>query len=92
MISLDDIEDMTDLTRHEIAAIAAHEHIGDGNAAILGDYMMHVHHGPAHVQAMICDDIREALHADDLARARTLFEVLRKFMAAHPEAARGADG
>jgi len=90
MISLDDIEDMTDLTREEIAAIAEHEHLGDGNAALLGDYMMHIHHGTAQVQAMICDDIREALHRDDLPHARELFATLRRFMAEHPEAARGS--
>ena len=90
MISLDDIEDMTSLTREEIAAIADHEHVPEVVAALLGEYRMHLHHGPAAVQGMICDDIREALHADDLPRARELFAVLRKFMAAHPEAARGA--
>jgi hypothetical protein len=90
MISLDDIEDMTDLTRAEIEAIAEHEHVGEGVAALLGDYLMHAHHGPARVQEMICEDIREALHKDDLPHARTLFETLRRFVAGHPEAERGA--
>lgn len=89
MISLDDIEDMTCLSRDEIAAIAEHEHIGEGNAALLGDYMMQLHHGPQKVQQMICDDIRTALHRDDLAHARALFATLRHFMAEHPDAARG---
>lgn len=90
MISLDDIEDMTCLSREEIAAIAEHEHLPDLDAALLGEYLMKVHHGPAQVQAMICDDIRDALHHDDLNHARELFAVLRGFMAEHPEAARGA--
>ena len=90
MITLDDIEDMTILTREEIAAIAEHEHLPEISAATLGDYTMHLHHGPAAVQRMICEDIREALHADDLPHARTLFTVLKHFMAAHPEAARGS--
>ena len=90
MISLDDIEDMTDLSRAEIEAIAEHEHLGEGDAALFGDYVMHIHHGPTRVQQMICEDIREALHADDLAHARDLFGVLRRFMAEHPEAARGS--
>ena len=89
MITLDDIEDLTDLTRAEIAALAEHEHVGLMRASLLGDYLMHQHHGPQKVQAMICDDIRAALHADDVAHARELFATLRHFMAEHPEAARG---
>lgn len=91
MITLDDIEDMTDLSRDEIAAIAEHEHLPELDAAMLGDYLMHSHHGPVKVQAMICDDIRAALHRDELDHARKLFAVLRNFMADHPEAARGAE-
>lgn len=91
MISLDDIEDITDLTRDEIAAIAEHEHVGLVKASILGDYLMHQHHGPQHIQQMICEDIREALHKDDLGHARDLFAVLRHFIEEHPDAARGVD-
>ncbi len=39
---------------------------------------------------MICDDIRAALHRDDVDHARRLFAALRHFIADHPEAARGA--
>jgi len=91
MITLDDIEDMTSLTRGEIAAIAEHEGLPDLNASALAERMMGLHHGPARVQQMICEDIREALHRDDLAHARELFVVLRHFMADHPEAARGSE-
>jgi S-ribosylhomocysteine lyase LuxS involved in autoinducer biosynthesis len=91
MITLDDIEDMTDLSREEIAAVAEHEHLPEFNAAVLGDYTMHLHHGAARVQQMICDDIREALHRDDLGHARELYAVLHHFIAEHPEAARGAE-
>jgi len=89
MITLDDIEDLTDLTRDEIAALAEHEHVGLMKASLMGDYLMHQHHGPQKVQEMICDDIREALHADNLPHARELFATLRQFMTDHPEAARG---
>jgi len=89
MISIDDIEDMTCLTRDEISAIAVHEHIGEMDAALLGEYLMHVHHGAHRVNQMICDDIRAALHGDEVARARQLFAVLRAFIADHPEAIRG---
>ena len=76
MIAVEDIEDLTDLTRDEIAAIAEHEYTGLVNAAMLGDYLMHKHHGPQRIQQMICDDIRVALHKDDVGHARELFHVL----------------
>ncbi|MBK5927592.1 hypothetical protein [Rhodobaculum claviforme] len=88
MISLDDIEDMTCLTRAEIAAIAEHEHLPEVNASALGEYLMHIHKGPQRVQQMICEDVRDALHRDDLDHARALFATLRAFVAAHPEALR----
>ena len=88
MINLDDIEDMTCLTRAEIAAIAEHEHMPEVGAAALGDYLMHMHKGPQRVQKMICEDIRGALHRDDVAHARSLFATLRASVAQHPEALR----
>ena len=91
MISPDDIADMTCLTRDEIEALAEHEHLTETTAALIGDYMMHQHKGAQAVQQMICDDIRTALHADDLAQARTLFATLRHFMSDHPDVARGAE-
>ena len=92
MITLDDIEDMTCLTRAEIDALAEHDHVSTYDASIYGDYLMHIHHGPQKVQQMICEDIRTALHADDVAHAKVLFATLRGFMAEHPDAARGAEG
>jgi hypothetical protein len=89
MITLEDIEDMSALTRDEIAALAEHTHLAEFNATLMGEYLMHVHHGPQKVHEMICDDIRKALHDDDLPHARDLFAVLRGFLADHPEAARG---
>lgn len=89
MINENDIIDMTCLTRSEIAAIALHEHIGEVQAAEMGEYLMHAHHGPQRVQKMICDDIREALHAHDLLRARALYKTLHAYLAGHPEALRG---
>ena len=91
MISLQDIEDITDLTREEIAAIAEHEHVGMVKAAIMGNDLMHKRHGPQHVQQIICEDIRKALHKGDLPHARALFATLRQFLADHPEAVRGAE-
>lgn len=91
MITLDDIEDMTCLTREQIAAVAEHEGLPEVNASALAEWTMHLHHGPQKVQEMICDDICACLHRDDLDHARELFVVLRHFMAEHPEAARGAE-
>ena len=90
MITLDDIEDMTSLTREEIDAIAEHEHLPLFSAATMGDYLMHHRKGPQAVQRMICEDIRDALHRGDLDHARTLFVTLRHYMSEHPEAERGA--
>jgi len=90
MINENDIIDMGCLTRAEVAAIAEHEHITPVVAAELGEYLMHVHKGPQRVQRMICDDIREALHADDVPRARALYATLKGFLAEHPEALRGS--
>jgi hypothetical protein len=89
MISLEDILDMCPLSREEIAAIGEHEHVEGIAAATLADYLMHLPKGPQEVNRMICDDIREALHRDDVAHAKELFAALKHFIATHPEAARG---
>jgi threonine aldolase len=91
MITLQDIDDMTCLTREEIAAVAEHEHVPELDAALMGDYIMRLHKGPQKVQKMICDDIREALQRDDLVHARDLYTVLHHFLDTYPEAARGAE-
>lgn len=88
---MNDIMDMTDLTHEEIAAIAEHEGLPDLNAAALGEYMLQFHKGPQTVNRMISEDIRAALRRDDVEHARELFVVLQRFLATHPEAARGAD-
>jgi hypothetical protein len=90
MVSLEDMEDMCSLTRDEIAQVAAHEHVTDAVAVAEIERLMHEHGGPQAVQAMLCEDIRTALHADEVAEAKRLFALLRRFLAAHPEAVRGA--
>ncbi|NOD45715.1 MULTISPECIES: hypothetical protein [unclassified Ruegeria] len=90
MISAEDIEDMSALTRAEIDALAEHEHFTTYDAALMGNYLMQIHHGPQKVHEMICDDIRAAMHADDIQHARALFTVLRGFLTENPQAARGA--
>ena len=90
MITLEDIEDMSALTRAEIDAVAEHENITTYDATLMGEYLIHVHHGPQKVHQMICDDIRDALHADNVQHARELFAVLQGFIADHPDAARAS--
>ncbi|MCV6596472.1 MAG: hypothetical protein OIF40_05230 [Mangrovicoccus sp.] len=89
MITKDDIVGMTDLTAAEVNAIAEHEHIPQVSAACLANYLLHSHKGPQRVQEMICDDIRAALHDDNLTHARQLYSTLHRFMSDHPEAAQG---
>jgi hypothetical protein len=91
MISAEDIIGMTDLTREEIEAISEHEHVTEVNAAVLGDYLLHQHKGPQAILRMISEDIRDALHRDDVAHARELYATLQHFVASHPEAERGAE-
>lgn len=90
MITLEDILDMTCLPREEIEAVAEHEHIGALDAALLAEWEAHQPKGLQHLQQMICEDIRAALHRGDLAHARALYGVLRHFVAEHPDSARGA--
>ena len=90
MITLDDIEDMCSLSRAEIAQVAEHEHITEEAAVAEVEHLMHEHGGPQAVQRMLCEDIRAALHADDVTEAKRLFAVLRGFVSAHPEAIRGS--
>lgn len=89
MINEHDIMDMCCLTRAQIAAIAEHDNIDPVSAAELGEYLMHIHHGPQKVQRMICEDIAQALHDDDLSKARGLYGALKQFLSDHPEALRG---
>lgn len=80
---------MAQLTRDEIAAIAEHQHLGEVDAARLSEWLMARRGGPHQVEQMMCDDIRAALHAHHLPRARNLYATLRAFLADHPDAVRG---
>ncbi|MFZ7093906.1 hypothetical protein [Primorskyibacter sp. 2E233] len=91
MITMEDVEGMTSLSHEEIAAVAEHENLPDLDAACYADYLMHQHHGAAHVQQLICEDIRAALHRDDVPRAKELYAVLHHFLSEHPDAARGSE-
>lgn len=90
MIARDRIEEAGRLSRDEIVALAEHEQIGEIEAAMLAEYLMHLPKGAQKVQQMICDDMRVAMHRDDVAHAKKLFRTLQTFMKSHPEAARGS--
>ncbi|MEV8465182.1 hypothetical protein AB0T83_00120 [Fluviibacterium sp. DFM31] len=87
MISLDDIEDMTCLTRDEIDALAEHDHTDILTAALEGEYAMHHHGGPQGVKQKITEDVQAALKAGDTDHARALMATLRHFLYHHPDAA-----
>src|SRR6056297_1973878 len=89
MITLDDMEDMSSLTREEIAQVADHEHITEGAAVAEVERLMHEHGGPHRLETMLSEDIRAALHAGHVTEAKRLFALLRHFLEAHPEAVRG---
>lgn len=91
MITPEEIVGMTDLTEDEVAAIAEHEHTTEVLAASMAEYLMHKHGGPQTINRLICEDIRAALRADDLAHARELYAVLKRFIATNPEAAQGPE-
>ncbi len=89
MINGQDIVDMGILSREEIAALAEHAHTSECSATLMAEYLLHLPHGAARVQEMIADDIRAALHAHELDKARALYATLHHFIAEHPEAVRG---
>jgi len=91
MITPEEIVGMTDLTPEEVDAIAEHEHTTGVLAAGMVEYLMHKHGGPQAINRMICEDIRAALHRDDVAHARALYATLRHFIATNPEAAQGPE-
>jgi hypothetical protein len=91
MITPEEIVGMTDLTADEVTAIAEHEHTTRVLAAGMVEYLMHKHGGPQAINRMICEDIRAALRADDVAHARELYAVLKHFIVTHPEAAQGPE-
>ena len=90
MVTPEEIIDMTDLSRDEVAAIAEHEHLSEiCAAAALADYLMHQRDGPRTIRRMIREDMRDALRAGHLGHARELYATLRHFVATHPDCRTG---
>ncbi len=83
MLTLEDCFALSELTKDEIEAIAAHEHVPDIIAVELGNYLVHSPEGVAMISRMIVDDIRQAEAHDDRRRVVRLKLVLRHFVEAH---------
>ena len=86
MISFEDCIAFCGLTEAEVAAIAEHEHVPEVAAAILGQYLLHQHHGLERIRHMLVDDIRAAVRGGDVKHAAELTFALRQLIATHPEA------
>ena len=91
MITPEEIVGMTDLTEEEVMAIAEHEHTTGVLAAGMVEYLMNRHGGPQAINRMLCEDIRTALHNDNVAHARELYATLKHFIGTYPEAAQGPE-
>ena len=85
MLTVDDICALSDLSDEEIAAIAQHEHIPEICAAEFGHYLMHSENGVPMLHRIILDDIAEAKQNGNTAELERLRDLLRRFVAAHPE-------
>ena len=61
MISLEDVIAFCDLTPDEVRAIAEHEHVVDGIAAVLGRCLLQSTQGAEQIKDMLMDYIRTAV-------------------------------
>ena len=84
MISLEDVIAFCDLTPDEVRAIAEHEHVADGIAAVLGRCLLQSTQGAEQIKDMLMDDIRTAVWCHDVPHARQLVSTLRHFLREHP--------
>lgn len=85
MLSIDDIMGMCECTEEEIAAVAMHEHIPDAVASELADYLIHCEDGIPMLKMIIAEDIEIARKEGHEEQAGKLNEVLKHFIATHPE-------
>jgi hypothetical protein len=84
MLTLEDCEDFTDLTKEEIDAIAEHEHISEIAAAATGNCLSHSTEGLALIRRYILEDIENAKSHGDKGRAQHWRQVYNRFSAGHP--------
>ncbi len=84
MLTLEDCEDFSDLSKEEIEAIAAHEHMAEINATALGNRLVHSDAGLALIKRYILEDAEQAKAHGDSIMATHWRDVYRHFVAAHP--------
>lgn len=85
MLSLRDIIDMCDCTEEEIEAIAMHEHLPDAVATEYAEYLVHSEDGVPRIRKIIIEDIEMAKRNGNEAQVKKLNDVLKHFVANHPE-------
>ena len=85
MLSLEDIIGMCDCTKEEIEAIAMHEHVPDAIASEMAQYMIHSPDGVPKIRRIIIEDIEFAISRGHIDQAEKLNEVLKHFVATHPD-------
>ncbi|GJL83016.1 MAG: hypothetical protein DHS20C01_26500 [marine bacterium B5-7] len=85
MLTLSDCIELCGLDPGEVEAIAQHEHIPDMQAAELAQYLVHCDDGVPRIRRMIQDDLENASKRHDTAAVMRYRDVLKHFIATHPE-------
>ena len=85
MLGLQDIIGMCECTEEEIRAVAMHENVPDAIATELAEYIITGEDGVLKLRKIIVDDIQMAKRAGNEEKATQLNEVLKHFVATHPE-------
>ncbi len=88
MLTLRECLQYCNLSEEEIEAIAEHEHIPEIVAAEMAEYLVQSDDGVQQIRSIILDDIEAARKHGNGERVRQLENVLKHFIATHPE--RGA--
>lgn len=84
MLTLEDCEDFTGLSREEIKAIAVHERISEISAAATGNQLARSDQGIALIKRYILDDASDARAQGDETQAQYWERVYRTFVHSHP--------
>lgn len=87
MNNLDDILDLSCLSPDEIAILRDRACDARVNRTLQAEWAMQHGKGAHHLDQMICEDIREALHMGDQAHAGELYATLRSFVTQQREPA-----
>lgn len=85
MLGLQDIIGMCQCTEEEIRAVAMHENVPDAIATELAEYLINGEDGVPKIRKIIVDDIKQAKRSGDAEKEAQLNEVLKHFIATHPE-------